>query len=79
MIFEVKMKSVNTEIIFSVVLYLTIALFVIMNIAMLYSVFRSRRQRLPDDGEKGPRAWEGVWSAIPAVILLALLVLVLMT
>jgi heme/copper-type cytochrome/quinol oxidase subunit 2 len=70
---------VKTEAIFSTVLYLASALFVAIEIALLYSVFRSRRNggSLSEDGGSRslPRTWEVVWSVIPATVLLVLILI----
>jgi len=56
---------------FRIILYLASAIFFVVQMAPLYSRFRSRR--FESNSENRPRAWEAVWSAIPAVILLALI------
>ena len=72
-------KNMNTGTIFSITLYLASALFVLVEILLLYSLFRARRQRETISGSNGnteqPRPWEAVWSAIPAAILLVLILM----
>ncbi|MEW6731166.1 MAG: cytochrome c oxidase subunit II transmembrane domain-containing protein [Acidobacteriota bacterium] len=63
------------ELLFYIVLYFTIAAFVVVQVARYYSGFRSRYQ----DREKvefSNKTWEGIWTAIPAAILLALILLI---
>jgi heme/copper-type cytochrome/quinol oxidase subunit 2 len=70
---------VNTGTIFSITLYLASAVFVAVEIALLFSLFRARRFResLQSNGDtEQPRPWEAVWSAIPAAILLVLILMI---
>ena len=72
-------KNMNTGTIFSITLYLASGLFVLVEILLLYSLFRARRHRemIPGSNRdtEQPRPWEAVWSAIPAAILLVLILM----
>jgi len=60
---------------FYIVLYSTGLAFVLTEIALLYIMFRSRRNEESVSADR-PRAWEALWSAIPAIILLILVLVI---